>query len=77
MHNIDKNTPPTIVFLGTKDRLIPVATGEKYKSLMEEAGRRCELFLYEGQAHGFFNHPFYRGESHRSDSRLVGPLSYP
>ena len=64
MHNIDKDTPPTIVFLGMKDKLIPVATADKYKSLMEESGRRCELFLYEGQAHGFFNHPFFRGESH-------------
>ncbi len=58
MHNIDKHSPPTIVFLGTKDKLIPVATAEKYKALMTAAGGRCELFLYEDQPHGFFN---YRG----------------
>ena len=57
MHNISKNTPPTIAFLGTKDKLIPVATARKYKALMEKAGRRCELHLYEGQPHGFFNGP--------------------
>lgn len=55
MHNLDKNTPPTVVFLGTKDNLIPVATAEKFRDLMEEAGVRSELFLYEGQTHGFFN----------------------
>ncbi len=55
IHNIGKNAPPTIVFLGTSDKLIPVATAERYKKLMEQAGSRCDLFLYEGQEHGFFN----------------------
>jgi acetyl esterase/lipase len=55
LHNIDQNTPPTIVFLGTEDKLIPVKTAKKYKHLMEKAGRRCDLHLYEGQPHGFFN----------------------
>ena len=56
MHNIDENTPPTIVFLGTKDKLIPVSTAEKYKDLMAKSGRRCDLHIYEGQPHGFFNY---------------------
>lgn len=64
MHNLDKNTPPTIVFLGTKDRLIPVETAEKYRDLMQEAGVRSELHLYEGQGHGFFN-PSKSKESYR------------
>ncbi|MHC4742065.1 MAG: alpha/beta hydrolase [Planctomycetota bacterium] len=59
MHNIDRNTPPTIVFLGTKDKLIPVATAEKYKALMEKAKARCDLHLYKDRGHGFFN---YRGD---------------
>lgn len=56
MHNIDKDTPPTIVFLGTQDKLIPVSTAEKYKAIMTKQGLRCDLHLYEGQAHGFFNY---------------------
>ncbi len=56
MHNISQDTPPTIVFLGTKDKLIPVATAEKYKELMEAKGQRCELHLYKDQPHGFFNY---------------------
>lgn len=55
MHNISEHTPPTIVFLGTKDKLIPVDTAKEYKRIMEENGRRCDLFLYENQTHGFFN----------------------
>jgi acetyl esterase/lipase len=55
MHNIDKTTPPAIVFLGTKDKLIPVATAEKFRDHMTDAGVRSVLHLYEGQPHGFFN----------------------
>jgi acetyl esterase/lipase len=56
MHNIDSSTPPTVVFLGTKDKLIPVATAIAYKERMEAAGRRCDLHLYDGKEHGFFNY---------------------
>ncbi|WP_238710273.1 alpha/beta hydrolase [Oceanipulchritudo coccoides] len=56
IHNISEATPPTIVFLGTADKLIPVKTAKKYKRLMEEKGRRCDLHLYEGEPHGFFNY---------------------
>jgi len=56
MHNINETMPPTIVFLGTNDELIPVATAEEYKRRMENNGRRCDLHLYSGQSHGFFNY---------------------
>ena len=56
MHNIDDATPPTIVFFGTQDKHVPVATAKAYQKRMEAIGKRCELFLYEGQTHGFFNH---------------------
>ena len=56
MHNISRDTPPTIVFLGTKDKFISVKTALEYKRLMEEKGCRCDLYLYEGQTHGFFNY---------------------
>ncbi|MGB2428320.1 MAG: alpha/beta hydrolase [Akkermansiaceae bacterium] len=55
MHNLGKKVPPTIVFLGAEDSLIPVTTAMKYQRLMEEQGNRCETFIYEGQKHGFFN----------------------
>jgi len=56
LHNIREGAPPTIVFLGTEDRLIPVETAVYYKTIMERVGSRCELKLYEGQGHGFFNY---------------------
>jgi acetyl esterase/lipase len=55
-HNIKENMPPTAIFLGTKDKLIPVSTAQGFKKKMEQLNRRCDLFLYEGQDHGFFNY---------------------
>lgn len=63
-HNIREGLPPVIFFLGTSDRLIPVATAEKFRNDMEKAGNRCDLFLYEGQPHGFFN--FRNTENYQS-----------
>ncbi|MEZ4827918.1 MAG: alpha/beta hydrolase [Bacteroidia bacterium] len=56
LHNIRKGAPPTIVLLGTNDKLIPVETAKYYQTVMEKVGSRCALFLYEGQGHGFFNY---------------------
>ncbi|MDX1564009.1 MAG: alpha/beta hydrolase [Phycisphaeraceae bacterium] len=55
MHNITRGAPPTIVFLGSKDKLIPVKTAVEYKKRMEAVGARCDNHIYEGQGHGFFN----------------------
>jgi acetyl esterase/lipase len=74
MHNIDKDTPPTIVFLGTRDTLIPVATAKEYKQRMEKVGHRCELHLYEEQPHGFFNYKnqkYYLDTVEKMDAFLV------
>lgn len=54
-HNITKDDPPAIVFLGTKDSLIPVETAESFQSKMKAAGLKSDLHLYQGQPHGFFN----------------------
>jgi len=53
-HNVTKDAPPTVIFLGTKDKLIPVATMGRFKANMEKAGVRCDLHLYEDAGHGFF-----------------------
>ena len=55
MHNIRKGAPPTIVFLGTKDKLIPVSTAQEYEKRLVAVGSRSVLHLYEGATHGFFN----------------------
>jgi acetyl esterase/lipase len=55
LHNITATAPPTTFFLGTSDNLVPVSVGENYQAAMESLGRRCDLHLYQGQPHSFFN----------------------
>jgi len=54
-HNLTKETPPTLIMLGTEDKLFNVSLAEQYKQKMENLGNRCDLILYEGQDHAFFN----------------------
>ena len=54
-HNITKDDPPTIVFLGSEDKLIPVSTAKKFRDDQEVLGIKSELHVYEGEPHGFFN----------------------
>ena len=54
-HNITKDDPPTIVFLGSKDALIPVETAKKFDADLKAVGVKSEVWIYEDQPHGFFN----------------------
>ena len=56
MHNINQGVPPTIFFIGTKDHHVSIATAERYKSEMEKVNSRCDLKIYEGEKHGFWNY---------------------
>lgn len=57
LHNVTVNTPPTLILVGTEDPSLPVATAEKYKSLLERKGIKCELKLYPDAGHPIF---YYR-----------------
>jgi len=81
LHNISHGMPPAIVFFGTEDHLVSVATAKAFQQKMHDVGSRSELFLYAGQKHGFFNHSYlqpqrkdlkyYRETVHQLDHFLV------
>ncbi len=54
-HNISKGAPPTIVFLGDKDDLIPVKVVTDFEKEMKKVGSRCDTHVYPSAGHGFFN----------------------
>jgi len=58
VHNISKGSPPTIILTGTNDKIVPVETIMNYKKIMESVDSRCDVILYDGAEHAFFN----RGE---------------
>jgi acetyl esterase/lipase len=53
-HHVRAGLPPTIVFFGDDDSLM--AGGRYFQQQMAAAGNRCELRIYPGQRHGFFNY---------------------
>ena len=59
-HHIHKGIVPTIVLHGTADKTVPFENAERFTRLMKEAGNKCLLVAYKGQAHGFFNSSAFR-----------------
>jgi len=56
LHNIASPVPPTLVFLGTKDKFIPVATAKEFQSRLQKVGTRCDLHLVEGAGHPIYSY---------------------
>lgn len=75
-HNITSDDPPAIVFLGTKDKLIPVAVAERFQKKMQDAGLRSELKLFEGEGHGFFNDEPFRGRTIAATDEFLTSLGW-
>jgi len=55
IHHLSKNLPPTIIFHGKADTLVPFAEAEAFCRKATELGNRCEFVAFEGADHGFFN----------------------
>lgn len=76
LHNIAAGVPPSIVFLGEEDALIPVSTAQEFKRRMNQVGARCEVWTYAGQPHGFFNYrdcsnPYYAATVYEADKFMA------
>jgi acetyl esterase len=69
LHHVTARTPPTLLFLGTKDPLVPVATARDFQARMKTAGVRCELQLIEGAGHPVYE--YRKGPSPLRDQILA------
>jgi acetyl esterase len=77
-HNITSNAPPAVIFLGTKDHLIPVEVANDFQTQMKKVGAKCDLHLYEGQGHGFYNekNPKYYYETMIGADKFLAELGW-
>lgn len=66
-HHIRPGLPPTLVLHGTADKTVRVAQARKFAETMKAAGNDCELELFEGAGHGFFNSPDFKPGSSAAD----------
>src|SRR5262245_52307910 len=74
--NISSDDPPTAIFIGRNDRLIPTSTVERFAANMKQAGVRCDLHIYDGQGHGFFNSDPYRTITLVEADKFLTSLGY-
>ena len=54
LHNVKKNTPPTIFMVGTKDCFVSVKTAEAFRDKLLQSDVECELHLFENAGHPIF-----------------------
>lgn len=67
---VDEDTPPTLLLYGTEDELGEPAP--LYVQTATAAGCRAELYLAEGQGHGFFNEtPWFERTLERAEAFLI------
>lgn len=73
-HNLGPGFPPTILFHGTDDRIVPFATAEKFTETMKKHGNQCELGAFEGEQHAFFN--YGRNENRAFDQTMKRSVAF-
>jgi acetyl esterase len=55
-NHVTKNAPPTVIFHGAEDTTVPLTQVQSFADDMKKAGARCDLVVFPGEAHSFFNH---------------------
>ena len=76
LQRVDERTPPTLILLGTHDREVSVATVQAYCAAVSASGTRCEIELYPGAEHGFFNPDVEQGRFHNATNARVTDFFY-
>ena len=61
-HNASSDDPPAFVFLGDQDQLIPEQTAHEFKAKLDAVGVKCQVMIFPGMEHGFFNYSKHGGK---------------
>jgi acetyl esterase len=72
--HLKKDSPPTLIFFGTADRL--KAMGDEFVKKSKELGHRAEMFTAEDQPHGFFNRSPWQERTLRRADEFLMSLGY-
>ena len=72
--HLKKDSPPTLIFFGTADKLSSM--GDEFMKKSKELGHRAELFTAEGQPHGFFNRPPWLEKTMRRMDQFLESIGY-
>jgi dipeptidyl aminopeptidase/acylaminoacyl peptidase len=54
LYLVNSNTPPTIIFHGTADPLVPVSQSDSLNTRLNNAGVIHQYVKYNGEGHGWY-----------------------
>ena len=72
--HLEKDSPPTLLMYGTADFLL--TQGNDFMKRSKELGHKSEMFLAEGQPHGFYNKPPWRGKTTQRMVEFLESIGY-
>ena len=72
--HLEKNGPPTLLLDGTKDFLL--SQGNEYIDKAKQLGVKTELYLAEGECHGFYNKPAWREKTTQRMAEFLEEVGY-
>src|SRR5262249_43067512 len=55
VYHVTKDSPPTLIIHGDKDRIVPIQQAEVMIAKLKETGVPCELVVRKGEDHGWKN----------------------
>ena len=64
-HHVTAALPPTLVLVGSDDPEVPLDTVNAFCANAQAVGARCEVEVYPGQSHGFFNAEPYLAQTNQ------------
>ena len=71
LHHVKPGLPPTIIFHGIDDFVVPFADVKRFTAAMQAAGNVCKLMGFAGKGHGFFNFGREDGAAYRETLRAA------
>lgn len=75
-HHITKEAPPTIVFLGDADKLIPIRVLQEFEAGMKNVAARCDSHVCPNAGHGFFNCDPYFTQTLMETDKFLNSLGW-
>ena len=76
INNINKSHPPSIIFHGSLDEMEPINKIKKYKEISSKYGTRCDVIIYSGQGHSFFNKQEFFIKTSEEVDKFLSSLGY-
>jgi acetyl esterase/lipase len=76
MTYLSKSTPPMLIQAGADDVWIHKDVLHAFQAKAKSLGVRCEVIIYDGQKHGFFNREPFLSQTNDAMIRFLASLGY-